>query len=75
MITAYEQALADPSMRQIGPGLVMRPFHELPSGDPLWHVYCSEHPDWGVCAVEGVAVDAALKHRRIGKHTSTGVVK
>lgn len=60
---AYQEALADPRVRTIEDGLIMRPFHEPISGmEQLWHVYCAAHPDFGFCGIEGRAAEAALSH-------------
>lgn len=61
--TPYAEAAADPRARQIGPDVVMRPFHQpFPNLGQLWHVYCEKHPDFGHCGVEGAAAQVALEH-------------
>lgn len=58
----YQEALKDPRVRTIEPGLIMRPFHfPMPAGQE-WHVYCERHPEFGFCGVEGDAANAALEH-------------
>jgi|JI10StandDraft_1071094.scaffolds.fasta_scaffold4513517_1 hypothetical protein len=58
----YLEALKDPRVRQIEPGLIMRPFHyEMPAGQE-WHVYCERHPEFGFCGLEHEAASAALDH-------------
>jgi hypothetical protein len=59
----YQEALADPRVRTIEPGLIMRPFHlPHPGFDQEWHVYCESHPEFGFCGIESDAADAALTH-------------
>lgn len=61
----YREALADSRMRQIQPGLIMRPFHEqYPNIPQEWHVYCERHPEFGFCGPEWAASEAALEHGR-----------
>lgn len=64
----FTEALADRRVWQIEPGLIMRPFHQPITGmEQTWHVYCSAHPDFGFCGVEGEASREALRH---GNHHS-----
>ena len=58
----YTEALADTRVRQIEPGLIMRPFHAPDDGQQEWHVYCSADPDFGFCGSEQAATNAALDH-------------
>lgn len=39
-------------------------FHQsYPGVEDLYHTYCSEHPDWGVCSTKPLAEEEILLHR------------
>lgn len=62
---AYAEALTDPKVEHLEPGIIMRPFHQPGIGqEQEWHVYCSKHPEFGFCGVDAAARDAALDHGR-----------
>lgn len=55
MSTLHEQAL---------PTITVYPFHErYPGMEPLFHVSCDQHPEFGCCANERDAHLAAAAHR------------
>lgn len=62
-MNAYTEALADPKAVQIGPDIVIRPFHQqYPATEQDFHVYCSIHSAFGFCGTEGRARQEALRH-------------
>lgn len=65
MSNAYTDALSDPKVQELEPGIIMRPFHQPGIGqEQEFHVYCEKHPAFGFCGVEQSARDAALAHGR-----------
>ena len=62
---AYAEASADPKMREIEAGIIMRPFHVGYTTMPQeWHVYCATHQDFGFCGIESAAFAAGHAHGR-----------
>ena len=73
-MNAYDEAVADPKAVQIGPDVVIRPFHqEYPATEQDFHAYCSIHPEFGFCGTEGRARQEALRHGLSHDRAKAGV--
>ncbi len=62
-MSGYSEALKDPNVTHVLPGIIMRPFHQMyGAGEQDYHVYCSVHDDFGFCGTKDQAEQAAKEH-------------